>query len=92
VPTGAASTLADAYERLRHDALMAPTRGGSLRGLALLMRRGMAAWMQACATAAATVAVPLASSNGAHMPPSVQREVIDVLAAMSLRTAMEGKT
>jgi len=83
--------LVDAYERLRHDALMAATRGGGLRGLAILIRQGMAAWMQACASAA-TAAVSPTAGNGMRMPPSVEREVIDVLAAMALTTAMEVKT
>jgi hypothetical protein len=81
--------LVDAYEQLRHDAIIAPTRGGSLRGLAILIRKGMVAWMHACATAAVASAVPPAAGNGVRMPPGVQREVIDVLAAMALGTAME---
>jgi hypothetical protein len=86
--------LVDAYEQLRHDAIIAPTRGGSLRGLAILIRKGMVAWMHACATAAAAavVVVPPAVVDGVRMPPGVQREVIDVLAAMALGTAMEVRT
>lgn len=85
--------LVDAYEQLRHDAITAPTRGGSLRGLAILIRKGMAAWMHVCATAAAgAVAAPPVAGNGVRMPPGVQREVIDVLAAMALTTGMEVRT
>jgi hypothetical protein len=75
--------LADAYERLRHHALEVSTRGGGLQGLAILIRKGMAAWMQAHA-AAATPAVSHSANNGMRIPPGVQPEVIDVLAAMAL--------
>ena len=85
--------LVDAYEQLRHDAITPPARGGGLRGLAILIRNGMAAWMHACATAAAaSTAAPPAAGNGVRMPPGVPREVIDVLAAMALTAAMEVRT
>ena len=82
--------LVDVYERLRHDALVAATRGSGLRGLAILIRKGMAAWIQACASTATAVASPPAG-NGMSMSPGVQPEVIEVLAAMALGRAMEVK-
>ena len=86
--------LADAYEQLRHEATGPSGRGGSLRGLAILLRQGMVAWMHACATVAPEPAALLPSRRGVAVPtcPNVQREVIDVLAAMALTTAQEVST
>lgn len=86
--------LADAYEQLRHDATGASGRGGGLRGLAILLRQGMVAWMHACATAAPTTPVLLPPRPGTAVAvcPNAQREVIDVLATMALTTALEVTT
>jgi hypothetical protein len=85
--------LAGAYEQLRRDAIAPPACGGSLQGLAILMRRGMAAWMQACATVAPSPAVlPTPVNVAAAVFPTVRCEVVDVLAAMALMTALEVRT
>jgi hypothetical protein len=83
--------LADAYEQLRHDATGPSECGGSLRGLAILLRQGMVAWMHACATVAPAADALSPSRLGVAVPacPNLQREVIDVLAAMALTTAQE---
>jgi hypothetical protein len=54
----------------------------------------MVAWMHACATVAPEPAALLPSRRGVAVPtcPNVQREVIDVLAAMALTTAQEVST
>jgi hypothetical protein len=86
--------LTDAYERLRHDATGRSGYGSSLRGLAILLREGMVAWMHACATVVAAPAALSPPRPGIAVPvcPNVQREVIDVLATMALTTALEGTT
>jgi hypothetical protein len=85
--------LADAYEQLRHGVVDRSGRGDSLQGLAIIMRKGMAAWMHACMTAApAPAAVPPSRATTVPVSPNVQREVVDVLAAMALRTGLEVRT
>jgi hypothetical protein len=78
--------LAAQYEALRQDVV---ARGGSTqpaRGLALLMRKGMAAWMRGVdeeppRTAPAAPTAPL--------PDSIERGLIDIVTAMALATARQ---
>ena len=83
--------LAHAYEQLRDGAVDRCGRGGGLHGCAILMRKGMAAWMHACTSAAPAPAVAPSSQASTAVPlsPNVQREVVDVLTTMALRTALE---
>lgn len=83
--------LAGAYERLRRDAVNPPAYEVSLHGLAIFTRKGMAAWMKACVMLAPAADVSQAPATGALFP-SIQRDVVDVLAAMALRTATEVRT
>lgn len=87
---GNSSTLVDAYEELRQA--VGAARGRNLSGLAVLIRKGMAAWMHDCAVA--TRSAPSASEclrAGDHkcLPSKIQCEVVDVLATMALATAQE---
>lgn len=86
--------LADAYEQLRYAAIESSWRGGSsLQGLGILIRKGMAAWMNACAAAAPPIMAPPATvGEVVQVLPSMQRDVIDVLAAMALTSAPEVRT
>lgn len=87
--------LADAYEQLRREATVASTRESSLRGLAILVRKGMAAWMHACAAVASAMpALPAAAAavDGLDVSLDVQRQVVDVLTEMVLTTATEVTT
>jgi hypothetical protein len=91
--THPASMLAGAYEQLRRDAIDRSAYGGSLQGLAILMRQGMAAWMRACATVAPSAGVSPSPVNlTVAVFPTMRREVVDVLAAMALMTAPEVRT
>lgn len=79
--------LADAYELLRHAAT-APGQDTSLRGLGILICKGVAAWMRACTAAtppAAQRARP-STSDVVQLLPTTQRDVVDVLATMALTT------
>lgn len=86
-----APDLADVYEQLRCDAVGAAAAAiRSVRGLAILLRQGMAAWIHACsAVTSSAAASPPVAADDMCMPASVQREVIDVLAAMASATAWE---
>jgi hypothetical protein len=54
----------------------------------------MVAWMRACASIMSAPAAPTVAPVGTAVPlcPSLQREVVDVLAAIALTTALEVMT
>jgi hypothetical protein len=62
-----------------------------LQGLFILMRHGMAAWMNAWATTARTER-PEAVTERVPLPLDAQREVVDVLAAMTVTLTLERRT
>ena len=62
--------LASNYEQLRRDAMR--RLGGSL-GLALFLRRGMTAWMQACSECADVETEPCSPSEGPETIPVEMR-------------------
>jgi hypothetical protein len=81
-----------AYEDLRRAALEEP--GGYARrapGLALLLRAGIAAWMQACRSVAGPVlsARPPSSATTRALPVTVRAEVTVLLTEMALAAATE---
>lgn len=82
------SDLAQGYEDLRNWAIGSSTGGGVARGLALLLRRGMPAWMQAWLQhTPATGAPHVAPVRPTPSRPAVQvpgLEVAQVLANMVL--------
>ena len=58
-------------------------------GLALLMRKGLAAWMKSVGEEPVRdAAIPVASST-MHMPEGIERNLV---ASMALATALEGAT
>lgn len=89
--------LADAYEQLRRaatESLPAGANAANLQGLGVLICKGMAAWMRACAAVvpSAMPATPLPVNDCMQVPPSAQRDVVDVLAAMALTITAEVRT
>lgn len=86
--------LVEAYEQVRNS-VTGTNGGGILRGLAILMREGMAAWIHAVAALPpAAVSLPEAAARGAAaalalVPTGVQREVIEVLTTMALTSELE---
>lgn len=85
--------LADAYEALRCAATESSRAGSNLQGLGVLICKGMAAWMHAVAIAPSTLATaPPPVNDAMQMPPSAQRDVVDVLAAMALTITPEVRT
>jgi hypothetical protein len=84
--------LVSEYEALRGVALgglRGPSQGV---GFALLLRRGMAVWMDACTKAAASSSRlrPLSRQEQCLLPPDLRGEVAMVLATMALACPMEG--
>jgi hypothetical protein len=93
VATASAEMLTSEYEELRRVALGGSDglRGGI--GFALLLRRGMAAWMDACLTAALPSrprSVP--RQDFCAVAPDLRGEVAQVLATMALHGVEGGMT
>jgi hypothetical protein len=78
-------------EELRRVALagtIGPSRGV---GFALLLRRGMAVWMEACVTAASpSRSRPVPRQDHHLVPADLRSEVALVLAAMALAGPLSG--
>jgi hypothetical protein len=60
-----------------------------MRARALLMRRGMVAWMRSVADCAGRAAIPRPTRSAAALPAGVHQPAIDILAAMVLASARE---
>jgi hypothetical protein len=75
------------YEELRQQGLGRPSGIPRGQGLALLLRSGIAGWMQAWAQCAVEIAVPPKERLGEEQsfPLAMHREVTMILAAMVLR-------
>ena len=82
--------LVEAYESLRGYAL-GDYKGRASPGLALLLHKGMAAWLEACArwTPPPSSRADHQSSTGADLPPGLRGELIVVLTTMALSHLQE---
>ena len=88
---GAASAAAERfplerYEEARRAAVGVATRAANSLGLALLMRRGMVAWMRAWVSC---TAAPPRQHTEPTQHPTVSPEIVTVLAEMALAAARE---
>lgn len=83
--------LVERYEALRQDVVAGDGRGRAMRGLALLMRRGMAAWMRCVDDDAMSRERPAAAGAAANprLPLGIEQSLIAILATMVLTTALE---
>ena len=86
-PDGCA--LAECYEALRRDVLDSAGRRHSVRGLAILMCKGMAAWMKCVGAHPARTASPAAPVGETRLPAGLEQDVVHIVAAMALATAPE---
>jgi len=83
--------LAAHYEVLRHDVVASADRRHTLHSLALLMRKGMAAWIKDVGEELPVredISSPPASS-AMCVPEGIERSLVDIVAAMALATALE---
>ena len=85
-----AQVLVECYESLRHDALAGSGSGRTLRGRALLMFRGMAAWMQGIGVSPVAARVA-ALSKPLQLPVSIEQKLVAIVATMALTTALEDR-
>lgn len=82
--------LAARYEVLRHDMLAPADRRHTLHSLALLMRKGMAAWIKDIGEELPVredITPP--ASSAMCVPEGIERSLVDIVAAMALATALE---
>ena len=82
--------LAARYEVLRHDVVASADRRHTLHSLALLMRKGMAAWIKDVGEELPVredISSPPASS-AMCVPEGIERSLVDIVAAMALATAL----
>lgn len=85
-PPGDSGALLSGYEEIRSEALRRAGCRGS--GLALFVRRGMAAWLTACAPLARPLEAPRRKlTEEDRVPPDLRTEVAMVLAEMALTAA-----
>ena len=90
-PTPCHDALIARYEELRGQALGRPSVIPRGQGLALLLRRGMAAWMRAWAQCAPQLPTPPKEQRGDEsiLPFEMHREVTMILAGMVLSGRQE---
>jgi hypothetical protein len=76
------------YEALRQDIVAQDGSTQAAWGLALLMRKGMAAWIRGVEEAPPCVA-PAPAAPTAQLPDGIERGLIDIVTAMALATATQ---
>jgi hypothetical protein len=81
--------LAAHYEALRRAVVDPRECNPPVRARALLMRKGMAAWMSGVAGAPAPAAAPRVASAERQLPGGVELPLVEILATMALATARE---
>jgi hypothetical protein len=87
--------LAARYEALRQNAMASGSCLHTVRGLALLMRQGMAAWMTSAREEPlriAAIAVASPASPATRLPDGIERTLVDIVATMALATTLGGAT
>jgi hypothetical protein len=83
-------TLAERYESLRQEVVELSGRGRGVHGRALLMFKGMAAWMR-CAGETAPRPIPAASPSESRLPAGIEQNLIHLVANMTLATVRESR-
>src|SRR5258708_32273276 len=83
--------LAARYEALRQDVMDSGIGRHTVPGLALFMRKGMAAWMTSIGEEPMRHAAGPAASSATQMPDGIERGLIDIRHNLALATAMEGR-
>lgn len=81
-------TLAERYESLRQEVVEWSGRG--VHGRALLMFKGMAAWVR-CADDTAPSPMPVTSPSASRLPAGIEQNLIHLVANMTLATARENR-
>jgi hypothetical protein len=85
-----AHTLADYYEALRKTVVESGSCAYTMAGHALLVFKGMAAWMKGMSEAPAYNRAPVAPRNESSLPVGIEQNLVDILATMVLAGTLEG--
>ena len=80
--------LAARYEALRQNAMASGSCLHTARGLALLMRQGMAAWMTSAGEEPLRIAAIAVASPATRLPDGIERTLVDIVATMALATTL----
>jgi hypothetical protein len=81
--------LTECYEALRKD-VVEFGGGRSMRGRALLMFKGMAAWMRCMGEAPVRTLMP-AAGNEMRLPVGIEQNLVNIVATMAFVTVLEGR-
>ena len=84
--------LVEEYEALRKEVIEPDGHSRRVRALALLMRKGMAAWMKHLSEHHRSVAANVSRSNPLPVSPKIEQRVVDILATMTLAATWEAMT
>jgi hypothetical protein len=84
--------LAERYEALREAAVASERRCDRVCGLALLVRKGMAAWMKSVVEERVRNAGIPAASSAIRRFDGIEQTLVDIVASMALATALEDVT
>ena len=84
--------LAARYEVLRQNAMDAESCLHTVRGLGLLMRQGMAAWMTSAGEEPLQVAAVAVASPALRLPDGIEQKLVDIVATMALATTLGSAT
>jgi hypothetical protein len=82
--------LAERYEALREAAIGSGRRCDGVCGLALIMRKGMAAWMKSGVDERMRNAAIPAAASAIRRFDGIERTLVDIMASMALARALEG--
>jgi len=80
--------LKEAYEQLRHHVLAALPGSGHF-GLALLLREGVAAWIERCAGAPSQSFTSACQPLSPIVTPTLQAGIVQILASIALSRTQE---
>jgi hypothetical protein len=83
--------LAARYEALRREVVDPEGCRHAVPGLALFVRQGMAAWMKGVEEAPIHHAAIPTASAAPRILAGIERNLIDIVAAMALATALAGR-
>jgi hypothetical protein len=79
--------LTEQYEALREEVVAREGCRSVARGLALLMRKGMAAWMKGIEEEPSPlVAGPAPAASAVRLPDGFEQSLIDIVTEMALAT------
>ena len=81
--------MAEQYEALRKDVLDFDGHTHAVRGLALLVRQGMAVWMRGVSEIRVSTPESTQRATARPLPIGIEQSLVDILATMTLATAVE---